>query len=58
MVSFLSFSSYERRCIQDWFSRGNKTSPMTGTDLADDLVLPNLTLRNAILSFRSLRKPS
>lgn len=40
--------SYERRCIQEWFTRGHKTSPKTNEPLQSTALIPNISLRNTI----------
>jgi hypothetical protein len=40
--------SYERAAIQDWLSKGHRTSPKTGARLESDRLLPNLSLRALI----------
>lgn len=40
--------SYERSAIQDWLDRGNTLSPLTGLELEDRQLIPNLTLRRAM----------
>jgi hypothetical protein len=40
--------SYERYAIEDWFARGNVTSPSTGAELPNLAPIPNIGLRNAI----------
>src|SRR6185295_14103074 len=37
--------SYERAAIEDWFARGNCTSPATGAELATLALTPNFALR-------------
>eukprot|EP00823_Brevimastigomonas_motovehiculus_P009596 TRINITY_DN927_c5_g1_i1.p1 TRINITY_DN927_c5_g1~~TRINITY_DN927_c5_g1_i1.p1 ORF type:complete len:577 (+),score=236.76 TRINITY_DN927_c5_g1_i1:117-1847(+) len=40
--------SYERVAIQDWFDRGNATSPISNEILSSPDLLPNYALRNCI----------
>ena len=40
--------SYERECIENWFTHGNSTSPITGSVLSNLTITPNLTLRSLI----------
>jgi hypothetical protein len=54
--------TYERRFIEDWFQRGNDTSPMTGLTLPSKNLSPNLILRKAIReikeeAYEALTKP-
>lgn len=39
--------TYERKAIQDWFGRGNRTSPMTRA-VMDPILLPNRALKDLI----------
>lgn len=40
--------SYERTAIEAWFGCGNRSSPLTGSDLDSTRMVPNTTLRKAI----------
>ena len=40
--------TYERKAIQAWFDRGNKTSPRTNEELENLKLVPNFALRQAI----------
>lgn len=46
--------SYERAAIQDWFERGNRTSPMTGAALRSSELRPNVAMRKLIESLSVL----
>jgi serine/threonine protein kinase len=48
--------SYERAAIQEWFARGNMTSPLTNGNLSNLSVIPNHELRSAIEEFMRLRR--
>ncbi len=39
---------YERKAIEEWFRRGNRTSPVTGMALASLQLIPNYALRSVI----------
>jgi hypothetical protein len=43
--------TYERSWIQDWFSRGHTTSPLTNLPLVHTNLTPNIALRNSIEEF-------
>jgi hypothetical protein len=43
---------YERDAIANWLRRGTRRSPMTGAPLASDALVPNHTLRSAIMEWR------
>ena len=45
--------TYERRAIKMWLAQNN-TSPKTNQPLVDKTIRPNITLRNAIESFKKL----
>lgn len=40
--------TYERSAIEDWFRRGNKTSPMTGEELKHTQLIPNHIIRGML----------
>ena len=40
--------TYERTEIESWFARGERTSPLTGAELPNTNLTPNIALRNAI----------
>ena len=44
--------SYEREFIDQWFKRGNRTSPLTNQPLDNFTLTPNLALKKAIIDFR------
>mmetsp|Transcript_28702 Transcript_28702/g.81112 ORF Transcript_28702/g.81112 Transcript_28702/m.81112 type:complete len:226 (+) Transcript_28702:83-760(+) len=44
--------TYERGAIEDWFSRGYSTSPLTNEGLEHTRLLPNHALRRAAEEFR------
>ena len=50
--------SYEASCLRDWFSTGRISSPITGQELPDTLVIPNFNLRNAIFTLYGSKFPS
>jgi len=37
--------SYERSSIEDWFRRGNKTSPLSNAPLSSERLVENLDMR-------------
>lgn len=45
--------SYERSAIEDWFGRGQNTSPKTGGLLEHTNIVPNVNLRHAIEAHRA-----
>uniref|UniRef100_A0A6C0E6Q6 U-box domain-containing protein n=1 Tax=viral metagenome TaxID=1070528 RepID=A0A6C0E6Q6_9ZZZZ len=46
--------SYERSAIQEWFDRGNNTSPKTNVRLSNRNLIPNIALRQAIEAYNKL----
>lgn len=46
---------YERDAIQEWFRRGHRTSPVTGAELTNLALLPEVPLRRAIEEYMALR---
>ena len=46
--------TYERNSIQDWFERGNNTSPYTGARLNNRNLIPNTTLKNRMDILKSI----
>ena len=40
--------TYERAYIQDWLSKGNKTSPYTGKELKNVDLISNFSLKSVI----------
>lgn len=46
--------TYERSAIQQWFVRGNNTSPITNAPLANPILIPNFALRQAIDAHKKL----
>jgi hypothetical protein len=40
--------TYERTEIHKWFALGNRTSPLTGAELASTNLTPNIALRKFI----------
>lgn len=44
--------SYEREFIDQWFKRGNRTSPLTNQPLDNFTLAPNLALKKAISDFK------
>ena len=60
-VSTVDGSTYERSAIQDWFDRGNDTSPSTGArllrdGLVDKTLTPNLVIKSAIEEWMKSRQ--
>jgi len=49
---------YERACIEEWFRRGNLTSPLTSMALPTLQLVPNEALRKAIAEYVRLRPDS
>lgn len=47
-VSTIDGQTYERSAIEEWFSRGNDTSPATGQHLSSKRLIPNLALKQLI----------
>lgn len=45
--------SYDRVAIEDWFSRGNNTSPKTNEPLSNKNLIPNHTLKALINDWKS-----
>ena len=45
-------NTYDRSSIEDWFSRGKKTSPMTGAPLAHLGLTPNNLVRSMVSEYR------
>jgi len=43
--------TYERSAIMEWFRSGKVSSPMTNTQLDPALMIPNNTLKAAILAY-------
>lgn len=46
---------YENESIQEWFRRGHRTSPVTGAELTNLALLPEIPLRRAIEEYMALR---
>lgn len=46
---------YESEAIHEWFRRGHRTSPVTGAQLINLAVQPEIPLRRAIEEYMSLR---
>lgn len=46
---------YESDAIQEWFRRGHRTSPVTGAELVNLSLLPEVPLRRAIEEYMALR---
>jgi len=46
---------YESDAIQEWFRRGHRTSPVTGVELINLALLPEVPLRRAIEEYMALR---
>jgi len=46
---------YESDAIQEWFRRGHRTSPVTGAELINLALLPEVPLRRAIEEYMALR---
>merc|ERR1719162_2421034 len=46
---------YESESIQEWFRRGHRTSPVTGAELTNLALLPEVPLRRAIEEYMALR---
>ena len=44
--------SYEHAAIAEWFSRGNRTSPNTGGELPNLMLIPNHALRKVITEWQ------
>ena len=40
--------TYDRLSIQQWFSRGKRTSPLSGAILPHTSLLPNFSIKSAI----------
>ena len=40
--------TFERKAIEEWFSRGNCTNPLTGKALASKVLIPNIALKSVI----------
>lgn len=53
-VSLCTGTSCERRALEDWFARGEKTDPETGDILEDLSYRSNLQLRKSIQEWREL----
>lgn len=51
-VTTLEGHAFERVCIEAWFARGTKRSPVTGAVLASTELVPAHALRNLIEAFR------
>lgn len=49
-------NSYERRSIEEWFKNHN-TSPLTGLVLSSIDLIPNRTLKRAIIQFQQQSEP-
>ena len=47
--------TYERRAIEEWLRRGNRTSPLTSRTLASTRLAPNRDVRAAAAAFRAAR---
>lgn len=47
-ISVIDGYSYERKAIESWFHKGNTRSPMTNSELSNQTLLHNLTLRALI----------
>jgi len=47
--------TYERRAIEEWLRRGNRTSPLTSRTLASTRLTPNRDVRAAAAAFRAAR---
>ena len=45
-------NTYDRASIEDWFSRGKKTSPLTGAPLAHLGLTPNNLVRSMVSEYR------
>ena len=43
--------SYDRKAIEEWFNKGNTTSPNTGVELKSKELIPNLVCRQAVQRF-------
>ena len=41
--------TFERKAIEEWFSRGKTTNPMTGSSLESKILIPNIILRKMII---------
>lgn len=46
---------YENESIQEWFRRGHRTSPVTGAELTNLALSPEVPLRRAIEEYMALR---
>ena len=44
---------YERHAIEEWFSRGNRTSPTTNEQLAHTFLTPNHHAKSLVAEFLS-----
>ena len=45
-------NTYDRSSIEDWFSRGKQTSPLTGAPLAHLGLTPNNLVRSMVSEYR------
>lgn len=45
--------TYQRQSILEWFSRGNRRSPLSGTILSDIKVFDNITLKKIIREYQN-----
>lgn len=43
--------TFERKAIEEWFSRGNSTNPLTGKAIQSKVLIPNIALKNVIEEF-------
>jgi len=44
--------TYERKAIENWFSKGNKKSPILGTEMIDFSLKTNFTLKSLISLYK------
>jgi hypothetical protein len=44
-------SSFNRKAIEEWFTRGHKTNPLTGIVLNNTTLIPNRPLKQLITEF-------
>jgi len=54
-VIALDGHTYEKRAIEQWFSQGRLTSPVTNLRLNSTTLVPNHALRGAITAHESKR---
>ena len=50
-VTCMDGQTYERVCIEQWFAKGKRTSPVTNEVLSSLTLVPNIALRALITRF-------